>query len=301
MSWHRDADALAELLLTLADDEFVLGFWDSEWTGIAPMLEEDVAMSSISQDEIGHARAWYELLAGLTDDDADRIAFGREPDAYRHAALMNHPRTDWVTVRRYLYEHADALRLEALMQSSYAPVAELAAKMRRGDLPPAALRCGSSAWPRRAARRARTAGAALDRLWIDAQAVFTPLEGEATLVEAGIMPEPLSALRARWLERITPSLAALGLPEPDASAAPARTGGRDGPMTSPGCTASSRWWPLGGGGHVVAPATTSDPRALAVWAALDEIADPEIPAISLVELGVIGRGGLRGATRAGSG
>ena len=56
-------DALAELLLTLADDEFVLGFWDSEWTGIAPMLEEDVAMSSISQDEIGHARAWYDLLA----------------------------------------------------------------------------------------------------------------------------------------------------------------------------------------------------------------------------------------------
>ena len=57
MSWRpRRRDALAELLLTLADDEFVLGFWDSEWTGIAPMLEEDVAMSSISQDEIGHAR-----------------------------------------------------------------------------------------------------------------------------------------------------------------------------------------------------------------------------------------------------
>ncbi len=128
-------DALAELLLTLADDEFVLGFWDSEWTGIAPMLEEDVAMSSVSQDEIGHARAWYELLAGLTDDDADRIAFGREPDAYRHAALMNHPRTDWAftVARRYLYEHADALRLEALMHSSYAPVAELAAKMRREE------------------------------------------------------------------------------------------------------------------------------------------------------------------------
>ena len=75
------------LLLTLADDEFVLGFWDSEWTGIAPMLEEDVAMTSVSQDEIGHARAWYELLAALTDDDADRIAYGREPADYRHAAL----------------------------------------------------------------------------------------------------------------------------------------------------------------------------------------------------------------------
>ena len=52
---------------SVADDEFVIGFWDSEWTGIAPMLEEDVATSSIAQDEIGHARALYELLA-----DADR-------------------------------------------------------------------------------------------------------------------------------------------------------------------------------------------------------------------------------------
>jgi len=39
---------LDELLLAMADDEFVIGFSDSEWTGIAPMLEEDVAMSSLS-------------------------------------------------------------------------------------------------------------------------------------------------------------------------------------------------------------------------------------------------------------
>ena len=42
--------ALARLLLSLADDEFVLGYRDSEWTGIAPMLEEDVALSSMAQD-----------------------------------------------------------------------------------------------------------------------------------------------------------------------------------------------------------------------------------------------------------
>lgn len=40
---------------------------------------------------------------------------------------------------------------------------------------------------------------------------------------------------------------------------------------------------------MVASAPTRDPRQLAVWAALDEITDPEIPAISLVELGVIGK------------
>jgi ring-1,2-phenylacetyl-CoA epoxidase subunit PaaC len=220
-------DALAELLLTLADDEFVLGFWDSEWTGIAPMLEEDVAMSSISQDEIGHARAWYDLLARLTDDDADRIAFGREPDAYRHAALMNHPRTDWAftVARRYLYEHADALRLEALMRSSYAPVAELAAKMRREET---YHLLHFDIWLKRLAEAGGEARerlvAALDRLWTDAQAVFTPLDGESTLVEGGILPEPLSALRATWLERVTTALTALSLPAPDASALPAQDG-----------------------------------------------------------------------------
>ncbi len=52
-----------DFLLELADDELVLGWRDSEWTGIAPFLEEDVAFSSIAQSEIGHARALYELVA----------------------------------------------------------------------------------------------------------------------------------------------------------------------------------------------------------------------------------------------
>ena len=54
----------AQLLLELADDELILGWRNSEWTGIAPFLEEDVAFSSIAQNEIGHARALYEL-AGI--------------------------------------------------------------------------------------------------------------------------------------------------------------------------------------------------------------------------------------------
>ena len=134
--------ALAELLLGIADDEFVIGFWDSEWTGIAPMLEEDVATSSISQDEIGHAKALYELIAELTGGDADEIAFGREPDAYRHAALMNHARTDWAftVARRYLYETADAVRLEALSRSSHKTLPVLKSRQTRAppSLPPLA-------------------------------------------------------------------------------------------------------------------------------------------------------------------
>jgi ring-1,2-phenylacetyl-CoA epoxidase subunit PaaC len=220
-------DALAELLLTLADDEFVLGFWDSEWTGIAPMLEEDVAMSSISQDEIGHARAWYELLATLTDDDADRIAFGRAPDGYRHAALMNHARTDWAftVARRFLYEQADAVRLEALARSSHASVAELAAKMRREET---YHLMHFDVWLRRLAEAGGEARerlqAALASLWPDAQSIFTPMAGEAALAAAGILPEGLESMRARWIERVRTALAALGLQEPGDVEAPSAEG-----------------------------------------------------------------------------
>ncbi len=209
--------ALAELLLSLADDEFVIGFWDSEWTGIAPMLEEDVAMSSISQDEIGHARALYGLLSELTDADADAVAFGRPAAEFRHAALLNHARGDWAftIARRFLYEWADAVRLAAMAGSSYEPLANLTAKMRREE---SYHRMHIDTWLRRLAggEAHERLAAALLRAWPDAQAIFTPLDGEAELVRSGTLPEPFSALRLRWLERVRPMLDELDLPVGDA-------------------------------------------------------------------------------------
>jgi ring-1,2-phenylacetyl-CoA epoxidase subunit PaaC len=220
-------DALAELLLAIADDEFVLGFWDSEWTGIAPILEEDVAMSSVSQDEIGHAKALYELLAELTGDDADRIAFGRPADGYRHAALMNHARTDWAfsIARRFLYEHADAVRLESLASSNYQPLADLAVKMRREETYHI---LHFDLWLRRLAEGGDDShvrlASAMEQLWADAQAVFAPIAGEGRLLAAGILPESLETLRARWLERIAAPLAAARLPLPAEVARPEASG-----------------------------------------------------------------------------
>lgn len=51
--------ALSARLLALADDELILGHRNSEWTGHAPILEEDIAFSNIAQDEMGHALIWY--------------------------------------------------------------------------------------------------------------------------------------------------------------------------------------------------------------------------------------------------
>jgi ring-1,2-phenylacetyl-CoA epoxidase subunit PaaC len=128
-------NARAQLLLDLADDELILGWRDSEWTGIAPTLEEDVAFSSIAQNEIGHARALYELAAAELGTNADALAFDREPDEYRCAPLVELHLMDWAhtIARRYLYEEADRVRIDALKTSDDTELAGLAAKIDREE------------------------------------------------------------------------------------------------------------------------------------------------------------------------
>jgi ring-1,2-phenylacetyl-CoA epoxidase subunit PaaC len=126
----------AQLLLEIADDELILGWRDSEWTGIAPFLEEDVAFSSIAQNEIGHARALYELAARDLGTTADDLAFDRSPDEYRCAQLVELRLPSWeqTIARHYLYEEADAIRLEHLKASDDSELAGLAAKIDREEI-----------------------------------------------------------------------------------------------------------------------------------------------------------------------
>jgi phenylacetate-CoA oxygenase, PaaI subunit len=223
----RTRAALAELLLTMADDEFVSGFTDSEWTGIAPLLEEDVAISSISQDELGHARALYQLLAAVVADgrDEDALAYDREPDAYRHAWLLDHPRGDWADTiaRRFLYELADEARL-ASIGDGYRPLAELVGKLRREER---YHRMHLVAWIDRLAnggpeprRRLEVALAALAQ---DASSVFAPLAGEAALLEASVLTRSIADAEAAWRADLAAVLGPLGLAGP-ARSAPAADG-----------------------------------------------------------------------------
>jgi ring-1,2-phenylacetyl-CoA epoxidase subunit PaaC len=125
-----------QLLLEIADDELILGWRDSEWTGIAPLLEEDVAFSSIAQNEIGHARALYELVARERGVTADELAFDRAPDEYRCAQIVELRLLDWekTIARHYLYEEADAKRLAQLKSSNNPELAGLAAKIDREEI-----------------------------------------------------------------------------------------------------------------------------------------------------------------------
>ncbi len=124
-----------DLLLAIADDELILGWRNSEWTGIAPFLEEDVAFSSIAQNEIGHARALYELAAAELGTTADELAFDRKPEEYRSAPLVELRRLEWARTiaRHWLYETADEIRLAVLMAADDPEIAGLAAKMNREE------------------------------------------------------------------------------------------------------------------------------------------------------------------------
>ena len=70
----ENKEAITSLLFQLADDDFLYAYRGSEWLGLAPHIEEDVASSSISQDSMGHAAMYYKLLEELGAGNADDLA-----------------------------------------------------------------------------------------------------------------------------------------------------------------------------------------------------------------------------------
>ena len=76
--------ALKELLYKIADDLLILGHRNSEWTGIGPLLEEDIAFSSMAQDKIGQSLVLFELLHGLGEADPDTVAFMRNSNQFHN-------------------------------------------------------------------------------------------------------------------------------------------------------------------------------------------------------------------------
>src|SRR3954470_20235075 len=162
-------------LLEIADDELVLGWRDSEWTGIAPLLEEDVAFSSIAQNEIGHARAVYELLS----DDADALAFDRPLDEYRCAPLVELKLLDWAhaIARRWLYEVGDEIRITALKESL-----PLAAKIDREET---YHRLHAEMWHERL-RDVPQFRAAVEELWPYALGMLPPEQRETLADRVGL-------------------------------------------------------------------------------------------------------------------
>lgn len=130
--------ALTALLFQLADDDFILAYRGAEWLGLAPHIEEDVAFSSISQDMMGHAAMFYQLLEEIGEGKVDDLAHARPAKERKNAVLLelvngqghylSKPKYDWAfaVVRNYFYIQAKKIRMDSLKNSSYEPLANLA-------------------------------------------------------------------------------------------------------------------------------------------------------------------------------
>lgn len=203
---------LHEYLLALADDELILGHRDSEWCGVAPILEEDIAFANLALDEIGHANLWYSLLAEIEGHDPltypDQLVFFREPEDYRNIQMVELPNGDWAfsILRQYLFDAAELVRLDELARSRHEGVAAVAAKIAKEEL---YHHRHTSAWVRRLGlgteESQRRMQAALNELWPYTGEIFSHMGHESSLISAGIVPDS-GKLQNTWLARVLPFL-----------------------------------------------------------------------------------------------
>jgi ring-1,2-phenylacetyl-CoA epoxidase subunit PaaC len=220
---EREQAAVEACLRALADDEFVLAERYTEWQVRGPTLESDLAVANIAQDELGHARLWYDLLEDFGYTESDLI-WERDPGTFRHATLVERPfeEGDWADaiVRGFLYDEFEHLRLDALAETEYPRIADRVGKVQgeehyhrehaRNWLERLAEGRGDGD-PSNGHRRVQEA---LDRLFPHALTLFTPTEREPDIVELGVRPTPLSDLREAWLDTVGPVLSDLGFTVP---------------------------------------------------------------------------------------
>ncbi len=131
---------IEEFIFSFADDEHLIGQQHTEWIGVAPFLEEDLAFSSIGQDELGHAVLLYEVVLGLreteaTDEAIDALAYDRGASEYRSSHLVELATTDWAQalLRHWLYDTVEQFRWELVVGSSNTALAEIAIRVEREE------------------------------------------------------------------------------------------------------------------------------------------------------------------------
>lgn len=227
-------DAIKDLLYRLADDDLLIGHRQSEWTGIGPVLEEDIAFSSMAQDEIGHAQAYYVILNELLGEPhPDALAFGRKAGDFRSCHLVEYPIGDYAfsLVRHALYDIAESIRLEALTKSSFRPLAELAKKLIREER---YHYLHATTWLKQlgaaTAESNRRLQAAVDEAYPLALGLFEPTAHDAAIAADGLQPAE-AELEARWAEAVAALLADSGLKVPVVADKTLHYGGRQGRHT----------------------------------------------------------------------
>ena len=221
---------IKEILYKMADDLLIIGHRNSEWTGLGPILEEDIAFSSMAQDKIGQSQAIFQLLHELGEQEPDTVAFTRNANQFHNAVFTELPNGDYAfsTMRHFLYDVADQLRFEMLANSSYEPLAKVSRKV-KGELKYHVFHANT--WITKLGAATEESHArmqtALNECWNYALGIFEESEYEEQLISEKVF-DGEAELRKRWLGAISPILTKATLTIPDESTWQPQTGGRKG-------------------------------------------------------------------------
>jgi len=194
--------ALLAYVLALADDALVLGHRLSEWSGKAPMLEEDIALSNLALDLIGQARLFYTYAGEIEGNgrDEDALAYLRDEHAYTNLLIAEQANGDFAAtmVRHLLYAAFVHPYFQALQKSSDTPLAQIAAKAVKEM---AYHVRHASEWVIRLGdgtdESHGRAQSALDDLWMFTGEMFDLSDGERMLVRNGVAPDR-AAIKPAW-------------------------------------------------------------------------------------------------------
>ena len=199
--------AIKELIFKMADSALILGHRNSEWTGLGPIIEEDLAFSSMAQDKIGHAWALYSILhEEFEEPSPNELAFLRDEKEFRccHLVELHNSEYDFSLVRQFYYDYAEMLRYEMLEDSSFKPLADLAKRV-RGELKYHIMH--AQTWMQSLGNgteksRSRML-AALEVLMPYALGIFEEGKFESKLAESGVFPGEKNLMEAlvRFIEK----------------------------------------------------------------------------------------------------
>jgi len=228
-----NVEALKDLIYKMADDLLIIGHRNSEWTGFGPMLEEDIAFSSMAQDKIGQSYLFFQMLDELGESDPDTVAFMRNSEQFHNSQLVELPNGeyDFSLIRHFLYDYADLTRFELLSESTVEPLSD-AAKKFKGELRYHTMHAKKFIQKLGSANEESISKlqTSLDQLIPYAMGIFEPSKFEGDIIESGFFRGE-EACKAIWLERISEILADTELELPEISGIEPVFGGRYGAHT----------------------------------------------------------------------
>jgi ring-1,2-phenylacetyl-CoA epoxidase subunit PaaC len=214
-------DPKVQYLLRIADTALILAQRTAEWTGHAPVLEEDIALSNIGLDLIGQARGLLTRAGEIegAGHDEDQLAFLREERDYRNVTLVELPRGDFAVtvVRNTMMATFFKLLWARLVESSDAEVAAIAAKAIKEAR---YHQQHSGDWLVRLAQGTdeslRRTTKALDDLWPYASELFVDDAIDEAAARSGLGPR-WGELRQAWFAEVGAIFGEAGLAVPAAT------------------------------------------------------------------------------------